>query len=567
MTSRSEAIVTAIEIPTPDPRTFDADTRPFAEAVASRYAVKRVIGRGGMGIVYLARDRRLDRLVAIKTLPPHLSSDSSLRERFIRETRTAGSMAHPNVVPIHGADEIDGHVFFVMAYVEGDSLAAHVKTQTKLPPLAVARYLRDVAAALSHAHQRGIIHRDIKAENILIERATDRALVTDFGIARFADATPMTATGQVLGTVYYVSPEQVSGETIDARSDIYSLGVVGFLALTGRFPFDAEVASAVLVAHVLKQAPTVASVNRDVPPALAAVIDRCMAKEPARRYASADELLNAIDNVVSTLSKQSLRQATNVVISESEAAAVWQRAAELQASTGIVPRPEPIARARDTAKDRGRGAGFNLVEVRDAANEAGIDERYVEHALVEHGLMPGRMAAPTRAEFPTQRPSRWAGAPLKAVRDIEIEGEIPGRDLESLINTLRDESGRLGHTNAKTRELGWWTGGFGNRLEVTVVPNNGRTHIRITRGIRRNAIVVMVGSLAVFGFMGGGAIGAILGEGMGMDEFGAFIGVASGIAMFWSAGRALARRVHRRASDRVRALGETLTAKVRERLE
>src|SRR4051812_45026386 len=198
-----------------------------------------------MGVVYLARDRRLDRLVAIKTLPPHLSNDASLRERFIRETRTAGAMAHPNVVPIHGADEIDGHVFFVMAYVEGESLAAHVKTQGKLGAIAVARYLRDVAAALSHAHQRGIIHRDIKAENILIERATDRALVTDFGIARFADATPMTQTGQVLGTVYYVSPEQVSGEAIDARTDIYSLGVVGYLALTGRFPFDADVASAV----------------------------------------------------------------------------------------------------------------------------------------------------------------------------------------------------------------------------------------------------------------------------------------------------------------------------------
>jgi serine/threonine-protein kinase len=565
---RSEATVTAIEIPTPDPRTFDADTRPFAEAVASRYAVKRVIGRGGMGVVYLARDRRLDRLVAIKTLPPHLSSDSSLRERFIRETRTAGSMAHPNVVPIHGADEIDGHVFFVMSFVEGESLAAQVKAHGKLGALTVARYLRDVAAALSHAHHRGIIHRDIKAENILIERATDRALVTDFGIARFADATPLTATGQVLGTVYYVSPEQVNGEAIDARSDIYSLGVVGFLALTGRFPFDADIASAVLVAHVLKQAPTITSVNRDVPPALAAIIDRCMAKNPADRYASAADLLTAIDGALATIGKQDPRRAANVVISESEAAAVWQRAAELQASTGIIPRPEPIARARDAAQDRNRGAGFNLVEIREAANEAGIDERYVEHALVEHGLIGGRGAAavPTRSEFPTQRPSRWAGAPLRAVREVDIDGEIPARDLENLINTLRDESGRLGHTNAKTRELGWWTGMVGNRLEVTVVPNHGRTQIRITRSLKRNAIIVMVGSLAVFGFMAGGLVGAIVDDITRSEELAVMAGMSSGFVMFWVTGRAFARRLHRKASERVRRLGETLTAKVRERL-
>src|SRR4051812_17200616 len=186
-----------------------------------------------MGIVYLARDRRLDRLVAIKTLPPHLSKDESVRQRFLRETRTAGAMSHPNIVPIHGADEIDGHVFFVMGYVNGDSLAAHIRAMARLEPKQVARYLRDVAGALSHAHGRGIIHRDIKAENILIDRETDTALVTDFGIARLAEAAPITATGQMLGTVYYVSPEQVSGDKVDARSDLYSLGVVGFFALTG----------------------------------------------------------------------------------------------------------------------------------------------------------------------------------------------------------------------------------------------------------------------------------------------------------------------------------------------
>src|SRR5437879_4946533 len=152
--------MTAVEIPTPDPRSFDEAARPFAEAISAHYAIKKMIGRGGMGIVYLARDRRLDRLVAVKTLPPHLAGDASVRERFLRETRMAGAMSHPNIVPIHGADEIDGHVFFVMGFVDGESLAAYVRAHGKLEPAAVVSYLRDVASALSHAHKRGTIHRD-----------------------------------------------------------------------------------------------------------------------------------------------------------------------------------------------------------------------------------------------------------------------------------------------------------------------------------------------------------------------------------------------------------------------
>src|SRR4051812_9886415 len=164
--------MTVLELPTPDPRTFDETSRPFAEAVSERYAIKRLIGRGGMGVVYLARDRRLDRLVAIKTLPPHLAADESVKQRFLREIRTAGAMSHPHIVPIHGADEIDGHVFFVMGFVDGDSLASTIRGMGRLDAVEVARILRDVGGAIAHAHGRGTIHRDIKAENILIERST-----------------------------------------------------------------------------------------------------------------------------------------------------------------------------------------------------------------------------------------------------------------------------------------------------------------------------------------------------------------------------------------------------------
>src|SRR4051812_26560653 len=167
-----------------------------------------------MGIVYLAHDVRLDRRVAIKTLPPHLANDSTVRERFLREARTAGALSHQNIVPIHRADEIAGHVFFVMGFVDGSSLAQRIRHEGPIGPADTVRVLGDVASALGYAHARGVIHRDVKAENILLDRTTGRALVTDFGIARLAEAAPLTSTGQLLGTVYYLSPEQISGELV-----------------------------------------------------------------------------------------------------------------------------------------------------------------------------------------------------------------------------------------------------------------------------------------------------------------------------------------------------------------
>lgn len=559
--------MTAIEIPTPDPRTFDETSRPFAEAISARYAVKRMIGRGGMGIVFLARDRRLERLVAIKTLPPQLASDPALRERFLRETRTAGAMSHPNIVPIHGADEVDGHVFFVMSYVDGESLAARIRANGKLDARIVGRYLRDVASALAHAHRRGIIHRDIKAENILIEHATDRAMVTDFGIARLADATPLTATGQVLGTVYYVSPEQVSGEPVDLRGDIYSLGVVGFFALTGQFPFDADVASAVLVAHVTKPAPAVAGVNPDVPHVLAQIIDRCLSKQPAQRYATADELLAAIESALHELEQTPANRVSKTLISDTEAHAVWKRAAELQASTGLQPRPDPIARPRDVAKDHSRASGFGLGDVRSAAVEAGISERYVEHALVEHGLVRGRGAPPPAVpEPPRVRPSFWAGAPLHIVREVEIEGEIPSRDLDSLINIARDHTGSLGNTTAKTRELGWWTGRWGRRLDISVIPDQGRTTIRVTRSVRRMALATMFSSLLAGAFVVGPLIAVTIIELTREEEFGVFVAIASAAVIAVKGARSIFRRLQNRTAGHIKRLADALAAKVRDRI-
>lgn len=567
--------MTAIEIPTPDPRTFDDATRAFAEAIADRYALKRMLGRGGMGVVYLARDLRLDRLVAIKTLPAELAKDAAVRERFLRETRTAGAMNHPSIVPIFGADEVDGHVFFVMAYVAGESLAVRTRVHGPLEPAAVARYLRDVASALEHAHRRGTIHRDIKAENILIERDGDRAMVTDFGIARLAEASPLTVTGQLLGTVHYVSPEQVSGSAIDARSDLYSLGVVGFLALTGRFPFDAEVASAVLVAHVTKPAPPVATVAPGVPAALAAIIDRCLQKDPAHRYAGAGELAAALEGALGALD----RSAPPATVSNTEAHAVWKRAAELQAATGIVPRPEIVVQERDEAKDRARVDGVAVRVVRDAALEAGIDERYVEHALQERGLVPTarppRRPAPVASSAPAAPASarttetlrvRWLRLPTDLVHEVTVDGEVPARDVELLLSVLREESGRMGRTLAKTRELAWRSGWPGSRIEASIVPHDGRTTIRLERSVRRRTLGALLGTLAFGGFAWMLTTVFFI-EGLGIND--EAIAVMSGFAIAATAsvklGGIALRRLLGRVEDRVRALAGRLADRVRDR--
>jgi len=263
-------------------------------ALRGRYVLERELGRGGMGVVFLARDVALDRPVAIKLLPPGLAGTPERRQRFLQEARTAARLAHPHIVPIHAVEECDGLVFFVMGYIAGATLAERVRTQGPLDAATATRLVQEVAWALAHAHQHGVVHRDIKPENILLERGTGRALVTDFGIARQGDGTPPTGSGRVLGTARFMSPEQGAGETVDGRSDLYSLGVTAFYALTGQFPFDAADHHAMLMQHQTLPAPPVASVRRGLPSSLAAAIDRCLAKAPADRYATAGALADAV---------------------------------------------------------------------------------------------------------------------------------------------------------------------------------------------------------------------------------------------------------------------------------
>ena len=269
-------------------------------AVAGRYEVERELGRGGMGIVYLARDTVLERPVAIKLLPPSLAAQPELRDRFLREIRTAAGLSHPNIVPIFSVEERDGLVFYAMGYVDGETLAQRVGRAGPLPPSEAARILQEAAWALSYAHGRGIVHRDVKPDNILIEHATGRAFLTDFGIAHIAHST-MTAVGVSLGTPQYMSPEQAAGEEVDARSDIYSLGIVGYAALTGKVPFDAPTVQAILAMHLTKAPPALASLRPGLPERLVEAVERCLAKDRGERWASAEELTNALQRTQAAL--------------------------------------------------------------------------------------------------------------------------------------------------------------------------------------------------------------------------------------------------------------------------
>jgi serine/threonine-protein kinase len=276
----------------------DQEFIALQEALAGRYSLQRELGRGGMAVVYLAHEVALDRPVALKLLPPRMAADTAQRERFMREARTAAKLSQPNIVPIYTVDDVAGFVFFTMAYVDGISLGASIRDRGPFSSSEAIRILREVAWALAYAHGRGVIHRDVKPDNILLEADGARALVTDFGIAQVQEVTGITGKGEVLGTPEFMSPEQASGESVDERSDIYSLGVVGYFMLTGRLPFEGETVAAVLAKHITQEAPPLSSVAPEVPKHLAGAVDRCLAKGPADRFANAEDLAAALSQSI-----------------------------------------------------------------------------------------------------------------------------------------------------------------------------------------------------------------------------------------------------------------------------
>ncbi|MCC6317402.1 MAG: protein kinase [Gemmatimonadaceae bacterium] len=264
-------------------------------ALGDAYDVGIEIGRGGMGVVYRATDRKLRRQVAIKVLPPELAYRDDVRQRFLREAQTAAQLSHPNIVPIFAVEEREGLVCFVMSLVEGESLATRISRDRRLPFEDVRSILMAVADALGYAHSRGIVHRDVKPDNILIDRS-GRPMVTDFGIARAAEGDArLTLTGIAVGTPAYMSPEQGMGDReIDGRSDLYSLAVVGYQMLSGELPFQAGNTPAMLMKHISEAPRPLLELRADVPSWLLHVLEKSLAKKPDDRFATAAEFCRAL---------------------------------------------------------------------------------------------------------------------------------------------------------------------------------------------------------------------------------------------------------------------------------
>ena len=265
--------------------------------VAGRYTIERELGRGGMGTVFLARDLSLDRHVAIKVLPPDLAFNPVLRERFVREAKLAASLSHPNIVHVHSVEEQGDLLFIVMQYVDGETLSQRIARSGPYDEADCARLLQDAAWALGYAHARGIVHRDVKPDNLMIERGTGRVLIMDFGIARSESASSLTEVGQSIGSPHYMSPEQAAAEEIDGRSDLYSLGCVGFFAATGRTPFVATAAHRLLMLHMTQAPQPVTELRPEFPRPLGDLIGRLLSKDPKDRFDTGEALAEAINDL------------------------------------------------------------------------------------------------------------------------------------------------------------------------------------------------------------------------------------------------------------------------------
>ncbi len=272
----------------------DALRERLQEAIGGGYHVERELGAGGFAVVYLVKDLNLKRHLAVKVLSPDLITSKTVLERFRREAETVAQLSHPHIVPLHFIGQKDDLLYLAMECIDGDSLAGLIEKQGRLAAVDAARIMREVASALDYAHKRGVIHRDIKPHNILIQSESGRVLVTDFGIARTAESSSLTASGMLVGTPAYLSPEQVTGAASDHRADIYALGVMAYEMTTGQPPFSGPTPTAVLMQRLQGPPPSITKSNPAIPQPLEDVIMGCLAQDPAERFQTAGEVVRAL---------------------------------------------------------------------------------------------------------------------------------------------------------------------------------------------------------------------------------------------------------------------------------
>jgi serine/threonine protein kinase len=278
------------------------------------YAIESLLGRGGMGAVYLATHARLERKVALKVIAPELAHDEEFRARFLRESQLAASLDHPNVIPIYDAGEVDEILFLAMRYVSGPSLQTLLRARGTISGEEAIRLAEQAGGALDAAHAAGLVHRDVKPANILLSESGDHAYLCDFGLAKRASSHGMTQTGSFLGTVDYCAPEQIEGRDVDGRADLYSLGAVLFHCLAGQPPYRRETDFAVLEAHLHDPPPALSTARPGLPAALDGVLATAMAKYPDVRYASGHELAAALGEALAGADGAATRAAPALVV-------------------------------------------------------------------------------------------------------------------------------------------------------------------------------------------------------------------------------------------------------------
>ena len=272
----------------------DALMSKLQRIVEGKYKIERMLGKGGMGAVFLAHDLTLEREVAIKVLPPDISMDAQIVKRFQQEAKTSAKLDHTNIIPIYRVESEGGLNYFVMKYIAGTSLEDVLDQKQPLSIDYIQRVLWEGACALGHAHQRGVVHRDVKPANIMFDH-DGRVMLTDFGISKALQAASgFTGTGMIIGTPHYMAPEQAKGATVDGRADQYSLGVVGYRMITGELPYTGDSVHTILYKHIFEEVPSVAAKRGDVPGFLTAAIARALSKEPEQRFGTMEEFATAV---------------------------------------------------------------------------------------------------------------------------------------------------------------------------------------------------------------------------------------------------------------------------------
>src|SRR2546422_1015787 len=266
----------------PNTGSIDALRERLQRLIEGEYRIERLLGKGGMGSVFLAHDMALEREVAIKVLPPDVAQDHQVVRRFQQEAKTAAKLDHPNIIPIYRVESEGGLNYFVMKYIAGTSLEDVLEQKHALPIDYIQRVLWEAGCALGHAHQRGVVHRDVKPANIMFDH-DGRVMLTDFGISKALQAaTGLTATGMIIGTPHYLAPEQGKGSAVDGRADQYSLGVVGYRMITAELPFSGDSVHTIIYKHIYEEPPLASTKRPGIPAALTVAISRALAKEPAR---------------------------------------------------------------------------------------------------------------------------------------------------------------------------------------------------------------------------------------------------------------------------------------------